>query len=80
MKSSLTLITLALVGYTMAYDNNPPIPDRLPGQGVEFGLGNKGIDVELIYDLTCPDSKAMYNSINDLVKLPFMDGKVNDAV
>ena len=63
------LIILAIVGYsaTLAYDYNPPIPDRLPGQGLEIGSGNLGIDVELIYDLTCPDSKAMYNTLKDLV-------------
>lgn len=56
MKSFLTIILLSIfINLSFSYDNNPPVPEYYPGFPV--GSTESGIEIELIYDLTCIDSK-----------------------
>ena len=79
--SAATLVVLSVLGATtLAWDNTPPIPDRLPGAGLELGKGGASIDIEIIYDLGCPTCKAEHPEIMKLLDLPFLTGKVSDAI
>jgi len=54
MKSILLILTFAVAAF--AYNNTPPIPDRLPGWS--DGQGKLMIEFELFTDLLC-DGCAM---------------------
>lgn len=78
--SVLALVVLSTATFTSAWDNTPPIPDRLPGAGFEQGSNKYGIDIEIIYDLGCPTCKAEHPEVQKLLDAPFLDGTVRDAV
>lgn len=81
MRLASSLLLLSVLGsVTNAYDNTPPIPDRLPGQGLEQGSNKYNIDIELIYDLGCDKCKAEHPMFQQFLQAPFLDGKVIDAV
>eukprot|EP00347_Sterkiella_histriomuscorum_P009669 403340325 len=80
MKSIASIILLSTLGYALAWDNTPPIPDRLSGSGFEQGSGKYNIDIELIYDLGCDKCKAEHPMFQTFLQQPFLDGKVIDAV
>lgn len=63
LNTKISIIALVFLGLTMAWDNTPPIPDRLPGAGFEQGLGKAAIDIELVYDLGCDKCKAEHPEI-----------------
>ena len=79
LASSLLLLS-ALGSVAQGYDNNPPIPDRLAGKGLEQGGNKYNIDIELIYDLGCDKCKAEHPVFQQFLQQPFLDGKVIDAV
>lgn len=58
MKSIPTVIAaLLLSSSVIAYDNNPPIPERHPGW-TTTGSVDSNVQIELFYDLLCTGSAA----------------------
>ena len=77
----LTALTAALAltsQLASAWDNTPPIPDRLPMWTI--GKGKQMIQFEIFYDLTCSGSAAMHPELKAFLDMPFLNGKVSDAI
>lgn len=54
-KSSTLALLLLAAGFAVAdFGNDPPVPARKPVWYV--GHWNTGIELEVVYDLMCPDS------------------------
>jgi hypothetical protein len=51
--TSILFSAVCLSTITSAYDNNPPIPERHPGWS--YGAPLSGVEIELVYDLSCSD-------------------------
>ncbi len=58
MRSAALLSVLLITTGCLAWDNTPPIPDMYPGQRLGEGNNKYGIDIELVYDLTCSGCQA----------------------
>ncbi len=76
---SIFILALAL-GLSMAWDNSPPILDRPVGYSASQGLGGKDLHIEVIFELLCEGCAAEYGELQRFIDLPFLDGKVSDAV
>jgi len=63
---------------TQAWDNTPPLPERIVGLGE--GLGKKHIEFEMHYDLMCEVSAAVHPDLKTFLDMPFENGTVRDAV
>jgi hypothetical protein len=72
------LITVAYITSTQAWDNTPPISERVVGYGE--GLGQLNVLFELHYDLTCSASAALHPAFKQFLDLPYNGGTVRDAV
>ena len=76
-----SVLILALVlGFTTAWDNSPPILDRPVGYSASQGLGGKDLNIEVIFEFLCEGCAAEFGELQRFLDLPFLEGKVSDAV
>eukprot|EP00347_Sterkiella_histriomuscorum_P018937 403343586 len=78
--SAALLSTLFMTSSVLAWDNTPPIADMYPGNKLGQGGNKYGIDIELIYDLTCSGCQAHHPEFLEFLDMPFLDGTYKDAV
>eukprot|EP00347_Sterkiella_histriomuscorum_P001780 403370709 len=78
--SAALLSTLFMTSSVLAWDNTPPIADMYPGNKLGQGGNKYGIDIELIYDLTCSGCQAHHPEFLSFLDMPFLDGTYKDAV
>lgn len=76
--ASALLITVAYITTANAWDNTPPIPERVVGLGE--GKGKLNVDFEIHYDLMCSASAALHPAFTQFLDLPYLEGKVRDYV
>ncbi|CDW78113.1 UNKNOWN [Stylonychia lemnae] len=76
----ISIVIIALVATTNAWDNNPPIPDRYPGSGVGEGSFKQGIDIEVFYDLLCEGCQMHHPKFQQFLDMQFLDGTYRDAI
>jgi hypothetical protein len=74
---SLALASLLAVA-VIAYDNNVPIPRRRPGFSV--GGNSAEIEIDVIYDLMCSDSRNYDPFFQRFLHSPFNNATVLDNV
>ncbi len=61
-----------------AWDNTPPLPERVVGLGE--GKGLKNINFEMHYDLMCEVSAALHPDLKSFLDMPYQNGTVRDAI
>jgi len=61
-----------------AFSNSVPVYGQFPGWYV--GKGEAGITVQIYIDLLCSDCASQYQTWNDVLEEPWMDGTVKDYV
>jgi hypothetical protein len=80
MKSIPTIISALLFSSSvMAYDNNPPIPERHTGW-TTTGSVDSEVQFEVFYDLLCSGSAYMDGPFQDFLEMPFLGTTVKDAI
>lgn len=80
--SLLVLSALLTAGFVSAdFGNDPPVPGRKPVWYT--GHWDTGIEIEIVYDLMCPDSAAGNPALQQFLDMPFDNtsaAKVRDRI
>ena len=66
---SLLLSVAFFAAATQAWDNTPPLPERVVGLGE--GKGKLNIKFEMHYDLMCEVSAALHPDLKSFLDMPF---------
>jgi len=77
---STSLLSLSVLFFAVAsaWDNTPPIPERIVGLGE--GSGKLNIEFEMHYDLMCSASAALHPDFATFLDTQYLNGKVRDYV
>lgn len=78
MRTTAALLLLTASAVLADFDNNPPVPGTRPQY--KTGTNTVGIDIEIIYDLMCSDSKDQNPAFQSFLASTWNGALVKDQI